>query len=177
MRGSVCYVVAAFIANIVIKPLVYRCRPQGAGEGRITPYTWSFPSGHTASDSAFVFSVAKELPPVGGSTRSRRDCIPLVFDPQRETSRGRRARRWCDRTGRGIHRVEGVATRDVPRCAVATGGGRLNLAPYPAPGRPADESVEPIAGRIFSVCGTGTGAWLTAGVPIARSGGQPDPHR
>ncbi|MDQ4010516.1 MAG: phosphatase PAP2 family protein [Actinomycetota bacterium] len=62
LRGSVCYVVAAFIANIVIKPLVYRRRPQGAGEGRITPYTSSFPSGHTASDSAFVFSVAQELP-------------------------------------------------------------------------------------------------------------------
>jgi membrane-associated phospholipid phosphatase len=62
LRGSVCYVVAAFIANIVIKPLVYRRRPQGAGEARITPYTSSFPSGHTASDSAFVFSVAKELP-------------------------------------------------------------------------------------------------------------------
>ena len=62
LRGSVCYVVAAFIANIVIKPLVYRRRPQGAGEGRITPYTSSFPSGHTASDSAFVFSVVKELP-------------------------------------------------------------------------------------------------------------------
>ncbi len=62
LRGSVCYVVAAFIANIVIKPLVYRRRPQGAGEGRIGPYTSSFPSGHTASDSAFVFSMAQELP-------------------------------------------------------------------------------------------------------------------
>jgi len=62
LRGSVCYVVAAFIANVVIKPLVYRRRPQGAGEGRITPVTSSFPSGHTASDSAFVFSVAQELP-------------------------------------------------------------------------------------------------------------------
>ena len=57
-----CYVLAAFIANIVIKPLVYRRRPPGAGEGRITLYTSSFPSGHTASDCAFVFSVAKELP-------------------------------------------------------------------------------------------------------------------
>ncbi|MGH3896649.1 MAG: phosphatase PAP2 family protein [Pseudonocardiaceae bacterium] len=62
LRGSVCYVVAAFIANIVIKPLVYRRRPQGASEGRIGPYTSSFPSGHTASDSAFVFSVVQELP-------------------------------------------------------------------------------------------------------------------
>lgn len=62
LRGSVCYVVAAFIANVVIKPLVYRRWPHGAGEGRITPVTSSFPSGHTASDSAFVFSVAQELP-------------------------------------------------------------------------------------------------------------------
>lgn len=62
LRGSVCYVIAAFIANIVIKPLVYRRRPQGASEGRFGPYTSSFPSGHTASDSAFVFSVVQELP-------------------------------------------------------------------------------------------------------------------
>jgi membrane-associated phospholipid phosphatase len=62
LRGSVCYLVAAFIANIVIKPIVYRRRPQRAGEGRITPATSSFPSGHTASDSAFVFGVAQELP-------------------------------------------------------------------------------------------------------------------
>jgi hypothetical protein len=62
LRGSVCYLVAAFIANIVIKPIVYRRRPQRAGEGRITPVTSSFPSGHTASDSAFVFGVAQELP-------------------------------------------------------------------------------------------------------------------
>lgn len=62
LRGSVCYVVAAFIANIVVKPLVRRRRPHGAGEGRIGPYTSSFPSGHTASDSAFVFSVVQESP-------------------------------------------------------------------------------------------------------------------
>jgi membrane-associated phospholipid phosphatase len=62
LRGSVCYLVAAFIANLVIKPLVYRRRPQGAGEGRITPVTSSFPSGHTASNLAFVFGVVQELP-------------------------------------------------------------------------------------------------------------------
>jgi membrane-associated phospholipid phosphatase len=61
-RGSAGYLVAAFVANIVIKPLVRRRRPQGAGEGRISPITSSFPSGHTASDSAFVFGVAQELP-------------------------------------------------------------------------------------------------------------------
>lgn len=62
LRGSVCYLAAAFIANIVAKPLVDRRRPHGADEGRISPVTSSFPSGHTASDSAFVFGVAQELP-------------------------------------------------------------------------------------------------------------------
>lgn len=72
LRGSLCYVVAAFIANIAIKPFVRRHRPQGAGENRIGPYTSSFPSGHTASDLAFVFGVAQELPllviPLAGAT-------------------------------------------------------------------------------------------------------------
>ena len=72
VRGSVCYLVAAFIANIVIKPLVDRRRPRGAGEGRIAPVTSSFPSGHTASDSAFVYGVVQELPllvvPLGAAT-------------------------------------------------------------------------------------------------------------
>jgi hypothetical protein len=85
LRGSVCYLVAAFIANIVIKPIVYRRRPQRAGEGRITPVTSSFPSGHTASDSAFVFGVAQGIAPVGDSP-CRRHCSSLVFDPQQETS-------------------------------------------------------------------------------------------
>jgi len=62
LRGSVYYLVAAFVANLVIKPLVRRRRPQGAGEGRISPVTSSCPSGHTASDSGFVFGVAQELP-------------------------------------------------------------------------------------------------------------------
>jgi membrane-associated phospholipid phosphatase len=62
LRGGVCYLVAALIANIVIKPLVYRRRPHDAGEGRITPVTSSFPSGHTASNLAFVFGVVQELP-------------------------------------------------------------------------------------------------------------------
>jgi undecaprenyl-diphosphatase len=72
LRGSVCYLVAAFVANIVIKPFVRRRRPQGAGRGRIGPLTSSFPSGHTASDLAFVFGVAQELPllviPLAGAT-------------------------------------------------------------------------------------------------------------
>ncbi len=64
LRGSVCYLVAAFIANIVIKPLFRRRRPPSAGEGRISPVTSSFPSGHTASNLAFTFGVAQELPPL-----------------------------------------------------------------------------------------------------------------
>ena len=79
--------------------------------------------------------------PVGGSTRSRRDRGPLVPDPQRETSRERCVGRWCDRAGRGIHRVEAMATSDVPSGAVATGGGRLNLAPCRPLGPLADASV------------------------------------
>jgi acid phosphatase family membrane protein YuiD len=62
LRGSGCYLIAAVIANIMIKPLVDRRRPQGADQGRITPVTSSFPSGHTASNSAFVVGVAQELP-------------------------------------------------------------------------------------------------------------------
>lgn len=62
LRGGVGYLVAAFIANIVVKPIVSRRRPHGADEGRVSPVTSSFPSGHTASDSAFVFGVAQELP-------------------------------------------------------------------------------------------------------------------
>ncbi len=73
LRGSVGYVVASFVANISVKPFVYRRRPQGAGKGRRTgPLTSSFPSGHTASDLAFIFGVAQELPllvvPLAGAT-------------------------------------------------------------------------------------------------------------
>jgi hypothetical protein len=119
----------------------------------------------------------KGAAPVGNATRNRGDRSALVFDPHRETSGQRRVSRWCDRTGCGIHRVEGLATRDVLPSAVATDGGRLNLAPCPAPGPLLTSWFVPIAGRIFSVCGTRAGASQTAGVPIARSGGQPDPHR
>ena len=72
LRGSVCYTVAAVIANMLIKPLVRRPRPPEAGRGRIGPLTSSFPSGHAASDLAFVFGVAQELPalfvPLAGGT-------------------------------------------------------------------------------------------------------------
>jgi undecaprenyl-diphosphatase len=72
LRGSVSYLVAAFVANIVCKPFVRRRRPQGADKSRIGPLTSSFPSGHTASDLAFVFGAAQELPllviPLAGAT-------------------------------------------------------------------------------------------------------------
>jgi undecaprenyl-diphosphatase len=62
LRGAVCYGVTAVIANLVVKPIVGRDRPPEAGRGRIGPITSSFPSGHAATDVAFVFGVAQELP-------------------------------------------------------------------------------------------------------------------
>ncbi len=62
LRGSVGYATAAVIANLLIKPFAQRPRPPQAGKGRIGPLTSSFPSGHTATDLAFVFSAAQELP-------------------------------------------------------------------------------------------------------------------
>ncbi len=62
LRGAVCYGTTAVIANMVVKPIVRRDRPPEAGRGRIGPITSSFPSGHAATDVAFVFGVAQELP-------------------------------------------------------------------------------------------------------------------
>lgn len=59
-RGSVYYAVAAVVVNL-IKPLVDRSRPSAADEGERGPITSSFPSGHTATDLAFVFGAAQEL--------------------------------------------------------------------------------------------------------------------
>lgn len=61
-RGSLCYWGAVIVANGLLKPLVRRPRPDEAGEGRPGPLTSSFPSGHAASDLAFTFGVAQELP-------------------------------------------------------------------------------------------------------------------
>lgn len=61
-RGAVCYGAAAILANLLIKPLVGRSRPPGAGAGRPGPVTSSFPSGHTATDVAFSLGVAQEIP-------------------------------------------------------------------------------------------------------------------
>lgn len=62
VRGTVCYGVAAVVANVGIKPFVGRSRPPGAGEGRPGPVTSSFPSGHTATDLAFSLGVSQEIP-------------------------------------------------------------------------------------------------------------------
>ena len=61
-RGVVSYGAAAVVANVVIKPLVRRSRPPGAGAGRPGPVTSSFPSGHTATDLAFSLGVTQEIP-------------------------------------------------------------------------------------------------------------------
>jgi membrane-associated phospholipid phosphatase len=62
LRGAVSYGVAAVVANLGIKPWVGRSRPPGSGEARPGPVTSSFPSGHTATDLAFSFGVAQEMP-------------------------------------------------------------------------------------------------------------------
>lgn len=62
VRGSVAYGAAATAANIVIKPMVRRTRPPGSGKGRRGPITSSFPSGHAATDLAFAFAAAQEIP-------------------------------------------------------------------------------------------------------------------
>ena len=70
LRGGACYTVAAVIGNVLMKPMVERRRPR---KGRLRgkrPLTSSFPSGHAASDAAFCFGAAQELPwlilPLGG---------------------------------------------------------------------------------------------------------------
>ncbi len=61
-RGSVCYGVTGVVANMVVKPLVRRSRPPGAGENRTGPVTSSFPSGHAATDLAFTLAASQEIP-------------------------------------------------------------------------------------------------------------------
>ena len=48
--------------HLPIKALVRRRRPPGSGHHQLGPFTSSFPSGHAASDLAFAFGVAQELP-------------------------------------------------------------------------------------------------------------------
>ncbi len=132
LRGSLCYVIAAFIANIVIKPLTGRRRPHGASEGRIGPYTSSFPSGHTASDSAFVFGVAQELPLLAIPLAGAATAAHWSLIRSGKSSCERRVRRWCDRTGRGIHYGEVVANKTSPWC----GGHRRRPVNLVRTGRP-----------------------------------------
>lgn len=62
LRGGVAYGVAAILANVVVKPAVYRRRPLGSNQARIGPVTSSFPSGHAATDLAFIFGVSQRMP-------------------------------------------------------------------------------------------------------------------
>jgi len=59
LRGGACYGAAAVVANLVVKPVVHRSRPPGAGKGRPGPVTSSFPSGHAATDLAFALAVGQ----------------------------------------------------------------------------------------------------------------------
>lgn len=61
-RGSVCYCITAIVANLVIKPIVGRGRPPGAGDNRTGPVTSSFPSGHAGTDLAFTLAASQEVP-------------------------------------------------------------------------------------------------------------------
>lgn len=62
MRGAACYAATGLVANVVVKPLVARRRPPTARRKLVGPVTSSFPSGHGATDVAFVFGAAQELP-------------------------------------------------------------------------------------------------------------------
>jgi membrane-associated phospholipid phosphatase len=61
IRGSACYLSAA-AAHLPIKALVGRRHPPGSARHQLGPFTSSFPSGHAASDLAFVFGAAQEMP-------------------------------------------------------------------------------------------------------------------
>lgn len=61
LRGSVCYLSAA-AAHLPIKAVVGRRHPPGSARHQLGPFTTSFPSGHAASDLAFVFGAAQEMP-------------------------------------------------------------------------------------------------------------------
>ncbi len=61
LRGGLCYLSAA-AAHLPIKALVGRRHPPRAALKQLGPFTSSFPSGHAASDLAFVFGAAQALP-------------------------------------------------------------------------------------------------------------------
>jgi membrane-associated phospholipid phosphatase len=62
LRGSVCYLSAAAV-HLPIKSIVRRRHPPGSSRHQLGPFTTSFPSGHAASDLAFVFGAAQEMLP------------------------------------------------------------------------------------------------------------------
>ncbi len=61
-RAVACYGITAIVTNLVLKPLVHRRRPKGAGPGPFRPLTSSMPSGHAASDTAFAVAAWREMP-------------------------------------------------------------------------------------------------------------------
>lgn len=61
-RGAAGYGLAVVVANLVLKPLVGRDRPDEAGWRGFPPLTSSFPSGHAAADTAFAVAAARSLP-------------------------------------------------------------------------------------------------------------------
>lgn len=71
LRGGVCYLSAA-LAHLPIKAIVGRRHPPGAARHQLGPVTSSFPSGHAASDLAFVLGAAQVVPllflPLSGAT-------------------------------------------------------------------------------------------------------------
>lgn len=71
LRGAACYL-AASAAHLPLKALVGRRHPRGSALFQAGPFTSSFPSGHAASDLAFVLGAAQEIPvlvvPLSGAT-------------------------------------------------------------------------------------------------------------
>ncbi|MDP8937952.1 MAG: phosphatase PAP2 family protein, partial [Actinomycetota bacterium] len=59
LRGGACYLSATAL-HLPIKAVVGRRHPPGAARHQLGPVTSSFPSGHAASDLAFVFGAAQE---------------------------------------------------------------------------------------------------------------------
>ena len=61
VRGLAGFAAAGVVANVVLKPLIGRRRPDGSAQG-IGPVTSSFPSGHAATEVAFALAAAQEMP-------------------------------------------------------------------------------------------------------------------